>query len=147
MYYYENQGQDNIADFNPPVHGRAYTKNDSLRVDTPTFVIREYETGATRDTRDGKLCYIGFLSAKVLRRFAEYMEKNRIQSDGALRSPDNWKKGIPVHDYLDSMSRHMMDLLFFIEAAGCDEAKGEYVEELLCAIMFNTMGMLFEVLR
>ncbi len=56
---------------------------------------RTFETGATRDTGDDKLKFDGFLSASVIKRYAEYMHKNRIQSDGSLRDPDNWQKGIP----------------------------------------------------
>jgi len=35
--------------------------------------VRTFDTGATRDTEDGKLDYEGFLSGRVLKRYAEYM--------------------------------------------------------------------------
>lgn len=77
--------------------------------DPPTVVsnkIRTFDTGATRDTDEGKLDFEGFLSPLALERFAEYMNKHRQQSDGSLRDSDNWQKGIPVKQYMKSMWRH-----------------------------------------
>ena len=62
--------------------------------------MREFETGATRDTNDGKLDFEGFLSPLALVRYAEYMNKNRIQADGKVRASDNWQKGIPREVYM-----------------------------------------------
>ena len=55
-------------------------------------MIRKFETGATRDTDEGKLDFEGFFSPIVMERFAEYMNKHRRQSDGQLRDSDNWQK-------------------------------------------------------
>jgi hypothetical protein len=105
--------------------------------------IRKFDTGATRDTDVGKLDYEGFLSPIVLKRYAEYMNKHRTQSDGGLRDSDNWQKGIPKDTYMKSMWRHFMDLWF--EHRGLKGRDG--IEEALCAIIFNCMGYLFELLK
>ena len=103
--------------------------------------MRKFDTGATRDTDSGKLKYEGFLSPRVLKRFATYMHKHREQADGELRAPDNWQKGIPKDAYVDSLVRHVIDVWYeWREDEKLDQ-------ELLCAIMFNTMGLLFESTR
>ena len=47
--------------------------------------MREFESGATRDTDDGKLSYAKCLSPAVLRRYLEYMDEHRKQADGQMR--------------------------------------------------------------
>jgi hypothetical protein len=107
--------------------------------------MREYDTGATRDDNENKLNYEGFLSPAVLQRFAEYMHEKRVQPDGKMRSGDNWQKGIPRADYMDSMWRHFMDVWMMHRNVGDWEA-GD-LEESLCALMFNVMGYLFDELE
>ena len=112
--------------------------------------IRTFDTGATRDTDIGKWDYEGFLSPLVLKRFAEYMHKCRIQSDGKLRESDNWQKGIPVKQYMKSKWRHFMDTwCFYRRSMDFYEVAdyGELLEESLCAELFNSMGFLHEVLK
>ena len=71
--------------------------------DRPSFrTERTFDTGATRDALDGKLSYRGFLDPAVLERYSQYMHEKRTLSDGSLREPDDWKKGIPRKVYLDS---------------------------------------------
>jgi len=107
-------------------------------------VIRKFETGATRDTSQGKLDYEGFLSPLVLRRYAEYMNKCRVQSDGNLRESDNWQRGIPQDVYMKSLWRHFMDVwTLHRKRADHKEAMGD----ALCAVLFNAMGMLHERLK
>lgn len=103
---------------------------------------RVFETGASRDTAEGKLDYEGFLSPAVLDRFAGYMHRNRKMRDGSLRDSDNWQKGIPRVVYMKSMFRHFMDV-WRLHRRG---EYGEEMEEALCAMMFNVQGLLFEVL-
>ena len=43
---------------------------------------RQFSTGATRDTDEGKYDYEGFFSPLVLERYGEYMNKHRQQSAG-----------------------------------------------------------------
>lgn len=108
-----------------------------------TGVIRKFGTGATRDTSDGKYDYEGFLSPIVIKRFGEYMNKHRKQSDGSLRASDNWQKGIPMDAYMKSGFRHFMDWWF--EHRGMKSQDG--LEEALCALIFNVQGYLYEYLK
>lgn len=103
-----------------------------------TPVVRTFASGATRDQDTSKLDYEGFLSPTVLKRFAEYMHKNRVQSDGSLRASDNWQKGIPRDAYMKSMWRHFFDVW-------TGHRKGSVSEDELCALLFNVMGYLFEM--
>ena len=105
--------------------------------------IREFETGATRDTDETKFDYEAFLSPLVLERYAEYMHKYRKQPDGSVRDGDNWQKGIPEDAYMKSLWRHFMDV--WKEHRGIKTKAG--MAEALCAVMFNAMGMLHEQLR
>lgn len=104
--------------------------------------IRTFNTGATRDTEDGKHDPEGFLSPLVILRFCEYMTKHRKQADGNLRDSDNWQKGIPLSTYMKSMWRHFLDL--WMEYRGHPSREG--LEDALCAIIFNAMGYLHEIL-
>ncbi len=47
--------------------------------------VRLFETGATRDTNEGKIEYARFLSPAAIKRYCQYMHEHRKQSDGALR--------------------------------------------------------------
>ncbi len=104
------------------------------------MMIRTFDTGATRDQDENKHNFDGFLSVPVMRRYARYMHANRVQSDGTLRAADNWKQGIPIQSYRESMWRHFFDVLDELDA-------GENPEESLCALKFNVDGMLHEVLK
>jgi hypothetical protein len=105
--------------------------------------VRTFESGATRDDDDTKLDYEGFFSPVVLRAYAEYMYKHRIQTDGKLRASDNWQKGIPKDQYMKSLFRHFMDL--WLEHRGYNSREGS--KAAIYGIMFNSMGYLFELLR
>lgn len=108
--------------------------------------MREFETGATRDSDDGKYDYEGFLSPRVLRRFAAYMHKHRAQVDGSLRSSDNWQKGIPKDVYMKSMWRHFMDVWTFHRSTAQADHE-DVLEDALCGVLFNVQGYLHELLR
>lgn len=105
--------------------------------------MRNYESGATRNTDEGKYDYEGFYSPLVVERFGEYMNKHRKQADGKLRSADNWQKGIPKNDYIKSGFRHFFD--WWKQHRGY---KGQDIlEESICALIFNAQGYLFEILK
>lgn len=112
----------------------------------PKLEMRTFDTGATRDTDEGKYDYTGFLSHDVLERFAEYMHKNRKQSDGKLRSAGNWKKGIPLDVYMESKFRHFMDTWGF-HKSGIDSYDMKELEDALCGELFNTMGYLLTIIQ
>ena len=115
--------------------------------------MREFTSGATRHTDEGKLDYEGFLSPLVLRRFAEYMHANRVQADGELRTSDNWQKGIPTEQYMKSLLRHVMDTWEihrdFLDdpAEPITEHDQNLIQEALCGVLFNAMGYLHELLK
>lgn len=104
--------------------------------------MREFETGATRDTDVVKYDYEGFLSPLVLERFGAYMHKHRTQADGSLRDSDNWQKGIPLSVYIKSAFRHFIEWWKAHRDGRFDEA-----EEALCALLFNVQGYLHELLK
>jgi hypothetical protein len=105
--------------------------------------IRIFDSGASRNSDQGKLDYEGFLDPLVLEAYAEYMNKNRYLEDGSVRDSDNWQKGIPKDAYMKSMWRHFLDVW--------KNHRGHEAEETqitnLCAVMFNAMGMLHEMLK
>ena len=102
--------------------------------------MRQFDTGATRDTDEGKLDFEGFLSPTVLERYATYMHANRIQADGNLRDSDNWQKGIPREAYMKSGWRH-----FF--AWWSAWRRGVDGTQDACALLFNVMGWIHETLK
>lgn len=67
---------------------------------------REFETGANRDTNNGKYEYIGFINPLNEFSFARYMHKKRFLKDGTVRDADNWQLGIPLDALADSIIRH-----------------------------------------
>jgi hypothetical protein len=106
--------------------------------------MRQFSSGATRDDETGKLDYEGFISPLVEKRFATYMHRHRVQADGQLRASDNWQKGIDQDAYMKSATRHFQD--WRLHHDGFPREATESLEDALCALMFNTMGYLFEVL-
>jgi hypothetical protein len=106
--------------------------------------MREFDTGATRDTDTNKFDFEAFLHPAVLEAYAAYMHKNRGQADGQLRDGDNWQKGIPKDAYMKSMSRHFMSVWSRHRDPG--KAAEDSIEAELNALLFNVMGYLYEVL-
>ncbi len=105
--------------------------------------VREFDTGATRDTDHDKMDYEGFLSPLVLAEFARYMHKHRVQADGTLRDADNWTKGIPLDAYMKSLLRHVIELW---TAHRSDRSSNQEILEALMAVMFNVQGYAYELL-
>ncbi len=111
--------------------------------------MRTFSTGATRDDDKTKLDYEGFLSPLVLERYAQYMHDHRVQADGKLRDSDNWQRGIPIDAYMKSLWRHLIDLWFIhrgYKRYDYRDGHGIEAEEALCAVIFNAMGYLHEIL-
>lgn len=106
-------------------------------------VMREFETGATRDTAKGKLDMEGFTHPMVEKQFAKYMNMHRYQSDGSIRDSDNWQNGIPTKVYMKSLRRHHDDT--WLEHRGFNTPNGIIAN--LCGVIFNAKGMLHEVLK
>ena len=126
---------------------RVNTFKEELEFKKETEKIRKFETGATRDSNENKLEYARFNSPIVMKRFAEYMNLHRKQSDGNLREGDNWQNlfGDKHEDVcMDSLLRHVMDV-WLINKGFKNEAR-EDLESALCAIMFNVNAWLFKIL-
>lgn len=104
--------------------------------------MRQFKSGATRNSDDGKLDFEGFLSPLVLERYAQYMHSHRKQADGKVRDSDNWQKGIPMTAYIKSAWRHF----FSWWKAHRGWPTEEDVETSICALIFNSMGYLHEYL-
>lgn len=113
-------------------------------------VMRQFGTGATRNSDEGKNDYDGFLSYPVLEVFGNYMTSHRKQADGKLRDSDNWQKGIPITAYMKSMWRHFLDVWAIHRGyQRIDKLTGKEItlKEALCALLFNVMGYLHEILK
>lgn len=107
-------------------------------------VGRTFESGASRNSEEGKLDFEGFLSPSVLLSYAEYMDSMRYLEDGTLRDSDNWQKGIPKDVYMKSMWRHFFDV--WQDKRRCNTSTDDRVLHLN-ALLFNVMGLLHEELK
>ena len=125
------------------VYGRSPVAVAAITGDDDNGTIRQFETGATRDTAEDKPDYEGFLTPEFIIEFGKYMHKNRLQQDGTLRDGDNWQKGIPLSVYIKSLWRHFIELWTLHRSGGSAEEK----VEACCAIVFNVQGYLFETLK
>lgn len=86
---------------------------------------QEFETGAVRDTQEGKGRF-DLLPYYAITRLAQHFE------NGARKyTDDNWRKGIPLRRYLDSLMRHTFKFM-----AGMQD------EDHLAAIMWNAACLL-----
>ena len=119
----------------------SWSKAKESSVDLGTGV-REFGTGATRDTAAGKPDYEGFLSPLVIRAFGEYMLKHQDTAAGG-RSSDNWQKGIPKDVYIKSAWRHFFD--WWSEHRHCGSREG--LVDAICGLLFNLQGYLHEYLK
>ena len=115
--------------------------------------MREFNTGATRDSDAGKNDYDGFLSPLVLEKYGNYMNKHRVQADGKLRDSDNWQKGFGDNHFdvcRKSLWRHFID--FWAISRGYiryDKKDGHKIDiiEAGCAILFNVMAYMHIYLK
>jgi hypothetical protein len=110
---------------------------------------RKFETGATRSKDDNKPDYEGFISPLVLERYGQYMHGHRTQVDGTIRASDNWQKGIPLGAYAKSLIRHVFQFWKLYRGhpvADWDTKDAVGMEDILCSIIFNSMGYLHEIL-
>jgi hypothetical protein len=136
---FEGDPGDEHVDFKP-------WPREFVQAVTQKVPLRTFETGATRDTEDGKLDFEGFLSPLVIRRFGEYMHAHRVQSDGTVRDSDNWQKGIPFDAYMKSGWRHFFDWWAMHRWDPENVEDTEFLEASICALLFNAQGYLHELL-
>ena len=110
--------------------------------------MRQFDTGATRNTDAGKNDYDGFLSIPVIQEYGNYMNKHRKQADGKLRDSDNWQKGFGDKHFdvcMKSSWRHFLD--FWAIHRGYkrfDSIDGHEITitEAGCALLFNIIAYL-----
>lgn len=117
--------------------------SDSETVKNVSDKYRTFDSGASRDTDEGKLDFEAFLSPTVLESYANYMHDKREMPDGTMRDGDNWQKGIPKDAYMKSMWRHFFDV--WKDGRGLETKEDEI--ENLNALLFNVMGLLHEKLK
>lgn len=111
---------------------------------------RTFETGATRDSDEGKLDFEGALSPAVVWAFAEYMERHTVMADGSRRPSDNWQKGIPLDAFMKSLLRHVVDLWMIHRGhtpIRPEDGHEVTLDDSLGAIMFNAQGYWHETLK
>lgn len=109
-----------------------------------------FATGATRSTSEGKIDYEGHINPDVLAVFGEFMNKHRVQRDGRLRASDNWQQGIPIYRYVKSLVRHTFEFWRMWRGTPVinpDNDSYFTFREVLSAMLFNTMGIIYEMQR
>lgn len=95
------------------------------QMDTPP--LQAFSTGALRVGDDSRPDLTILPWAELERLSFHYMRGSRVHGR------DNWQKGIPSTRYLRSLSRHLADFIL--------GRKPE--EDHLAAILFNTLGIMF----
>lgn len=97
--------------------------------------MRQFSTGAIRDADDTKEDYIETTSWTAFKRYAQYMTgKKKKYGTG------NFKKGIPVESYEQSLLRHIQKYLENKYEGGLIEKE----EDHLSACVFNIFGIMHE---
>lgn len=97
--------------------------------------IRKFKTGAIRDVSTGKEDYVETVSFRALRRFAEYMTEKKTKY-----GVGNFKKGIPIESYEESLMRHVQKYFENKYESG----KVEIDQDHLAAVIFNVFGIMHE---
>lgn len=85
----------------------------------------EFESGAKRDTQEGKPRY-DLIPPHPLKRLAELMERGARKYDD-----NNWMKGMPSSRFMASLLRH-------VEAY----RRGERDEDHMAAVVFNAFALM-----
>lgn len=87
---------------------------------------QEFETGAKRDTQDGKVLY-GLIPPYPLKRLAQHY------TNGAVKyGENNWTKGIPMSRTWESLERHVQAY-----------KEGDDSEDHLAAIAWNAFALMW----
>lgn len=99
-------------------HGRGFITKDSGQ-------RAQFDTGAVRDTQDGKGRF-DLLPYRALKRVAQLYERGAVKYDA-----NNWRKGIPMSRCASSMLRHAFQA-----------TSGETDEDHLAAVVFNALAIM-----
>ena len=97
--------------------------------------VRTFASGAIRDVDNNKEDYIETISWRALRRFAEYMTGKK-----AKYGVGNFKKGIPIKSYEESLLRHINKYL----EVKYENGQVERDQDHLAAMIFNIFGIMHE---
>lgn len=109
---------------------------------------RVFESGANRNSAEGKFDYEGFNSALVDHSFAKYMHHHRKLEDGTLRDSDNWQKGIPKKELMRSFRSHVQDIMLINDGIEVIEnGKVVTLEEALNGAKFNLNALILDLLK
>ncbi len=99
------------------------------------MAVRQFDTGAIRDTEEDKEDYVETISWSALKRYAQYMtEKKKKYGEG------NFKKGIPASSYERSLVRHLQKYLANKHEGGQTELDQDH----LSGMLFNVFGIMHE---
>jgi hypothetical protein len=97
--------------------------------------VRQFTTGAIRDLDNTKEDYIETISWRAMKRYAQYMTGKKSKYGAG-----NFKKGIPVESYEQSLVRHLQKYL----ENKYEDGQQEVNEDHLSAMIFNICGILHE---
>jgi hypothetical protein len=100
--------------------------------------MRKFTTGAIRDDDQTKEDYIETISWTAFKRYAQYMTGKKKKYGAG-----NFKKGIPIESYEQSLLRHVQKYLENKYEGGTVEKE----EDHLSAMVFNIFGILHEEQR
>lgn len=98
-------------------------------------MVRTFKSGAIRDDDSTKEDYIETISWTALKRHAKYMTGKK-----ARYGSGNFKKGIDIESYEQSLVRHLQKYLENKYEQGTVEVE----EDHLAAMMFNICGIMHE---
>lgn len=97
--------------------------------------MRKFETGAVRDSENGKEDYTETISWTAFKRYAQYMTKCAEKY-----GTGNFKKGINIDSYERSMIRHLQKYMENKYEQGTIETDSDH----LSAMVFNIFGIMHE---
>lgn len=97
--------------------------------------IRKFASGAIRDNDENKEDYIETISWTAFKRYAQYMTSKKSKYGSG-----NFKKGIPIESYEQSLVRHLQKYL----VNKYEDGNLEKEEDHLSAMVFNIFGIMHE---
>lgn len=97
--------------------------------------LTKFESGAIRDSQEGKEDYIETISWTAFKRYSQYMTGKKKKYGAG-----NFKKGIPIESYEQSLVRHLQKYLANKYENGMTEKEDDH----LSAMVFNIFGIIHE---
>jgi len=96
-----------------------------------TGARREFETGSRRDSDEGK-ALIRRIPPLVRERLGALYQRGAAKYGDAGDPVENWKKGQPLHEYLESLHRHLLEI-----------EKGNEDEDHEAAVLWNMAAFMW----